>query len=112
MNPLIRLSILCLSLFILYGCGDTKTSVSSSTNAVLFDPSTNSSSFVPLPNILATATAKDPLTQYTDSTGAVVARPANTPMNPLEALAYVNKYEMGQTQAVSGLNAPIYLRFT
>jgi len=112
MNSLIRFSMLCLTMFLLSGCGDTKTSVSSSTNAVLFDPSTNTSSFVPLPNILATATAKDPLTQYTNATGAVVARPANKSMNPLEALAYVNYYEVGQTHAVSGLNAPIYLRFT
>jgi len=32
-------------------------------------------------------------------------------MTPPEALAYVNKYEMGGTSAVSGLNAPIYLHF-
>ena len=33
-------------------------------------------------------------------------------MNPLEALAYVNLYEVGGSHAVSGVNAPIYIRFT
>jgi hypothetical protein len=32
-------------------------------------------------------------------------------MTPPEALAYVNKYEVGSTNAVAGLNAPIYIRF-
>lgn len=78
-------------------------------NAVVFNPSSGA---VPLPNILATATAKDPLTQYVNGSGSVVARPANTPMTPPEALAYVNKYEVGSTNAVAGLNAPIYIRFS
>lgn len=78
-------------------------------NQVIFNPTTGA---IPLPNILATATAKDPLTQYVDSTGATVARPANTPMTPPEALAYVNKYEVGSTNAVAGLNAPVYIRFS
>jgi len=69
------------------------------TTTALFDPSTGK---VPLPNILATATAADPMT----------GRAANTPMTPPEALAYVNKYEMGSTNAVSGMNAPIYIQFT
>lgn len=78
-------------------------------NAVVFNPSTGE---IPLPNILATATAKNPLTQYVDATGAVIARPANTPMTPPEALSYVNKYEVGSTNAVAGLNAPVYIRFS
>jgi len=78
-------------------------------NAVIFNPTTGA---VPLPNILATATAKNPITQYVDATGAVVARPANTPMTPPEALAYVNTYEVGSTNAVAGLNAPVYIRFS
>jgi hypothetical protein len=82
---------------------------SSSFNSVLFDPTTST---VPLPNILATATAKDPLTQYADASGSIIARPANTPMTPPEALAYINKYEMGSTNAVSGLNSPVYIRFS
>ena len=92
------------------GCGSgSGVSESSSPNAALFDPTTGT---VPLPNILATATATDPLTQYTDpATGIVGARPAKTPMNPQEALAYVNRYEVGGTNAVSGVNAPIYIRF-
>ena len=69
-----------------------------STNAAVFDPTVSN---VPLPNILATATAADPLT----------GRAANSPMNPLEAMAYINKYEVGGTNAVSGVNAPIYLQF-
>ena len=75
----------------------------------VFDPAKGQ---IPLPNILATATAGDPL----------ASRPANKPMTPPEALAYVARYEMGgpaqglpvgrSTNAVSGLNAPIYIRFT
>ncbi|MBJ6801740.1 Ig-like domain-containing protein [Geomonas propionica] len=84
-------------------------SQSASPNTALFDPTTSE---VPLPNVLATATARDPITQYTDpATGTVGVRPANRPMNPLEALTYVNRYEVGSTNAVAGVNAPIYLRF-
>lgn len=76
----------------------------------VFDPSTGN---VPLPNILASATAPDPITSYVPPTGgAPIARPANTPMTPPEALAYVNLREMGGTNAVAGLNAPVYLRFS
>ena len=55
-----------------------------------------------MPNILATATATDPL----------AGRAVNTPMNPAEALAYINLHEVGGTNAVAGVNAPIYLQFT
>jgi hypothetical protein len=113
MYPLIR-QFLLYSLFLLViGCGsNSPPSGSTSSNAVLFDPTSNSSTFVPLPNILASATARDPLTQFADAAGNIGPRPANTPMTPLEALAYVNLREMGGTNAVAGLNAPIYLRFT
>ena len=67
------------------------------TNFANFDPP----NFVPLPNILATATAPDPLT----------GRAANKPMTPPEALAYINFHEVGNTNAVAGVNAPIYLTF-
>jgi hypothetical protein len=70
-----------------------------STNAAVFDPTTGN---VPLPNILATATATDPL----------AGRAVNAPMNPAEALAYINLHEVGGTNAVAGVNAPIYLQFT
>lgn len=70
-----------------------------STNAAVFDPTTGA---IPLPNILATATAADPL----------VGRNANTPLTPPEALAYVNRHEVGGTNAVAGVNAPIYLQFS
>jgi hypothetical protein len=92
------------------GCNSsTRSSETISPNTALFDPTTAT---VPLPNILATATAGDPLAQYLDPvTGRVGLRPDNVPMNPLEALAYVNLNEVGGTHAVSGLNAPIYLRF-
>jgi hypothetical protein len=33
-------------------------------------------------------------------------------MTPPEALAYVNKYEVASTNAVAGVNAPIYIRFS
>lgn len=99
---------------LLMGCSASDPSGSNapsnvSGNAVIFNPTTGA---IPLPNILATATAKNPITQYVDSTGAVAARPANTPMTPPEALAYVNTYEVGSTNAVAGLNAPVYIRFS
>ncbi|MCE1204611.1 MAG: Ig-like domain-containing protein [Holophagaceae bacterium] len=72
---------------------------SPSATAPVFDPA---NAKIPLPNILATATAADPLT----------GRAANTPMTPPEALAYVNLHEVGGTNAVAGLNAPVYIQFT
>lgn len=101
---------LYLLLLVTVGCSSsTGVSESTSPNTALFDPTTNT---VPLPNVLVTATAKDPITQFTDpATGNVGLRPANLPMNPLEALAYVNVHEVAGSNAVSGLNAPIYIRF-
>lgn len=111
MNSLWQRFLLYLFFLPALGCGSgSGVSESSSPNAVLFDPSTGT---VPLPNILATATARDPITQFTDpATGVVGSRPVNTPMNPLEALAYVNLYEVGGSNAVAGVNAPIYIRFS
>jgi len=77
-------------------------------NAAIFNPSSGA---IPLPNILATAKALNPLTN-TLSTSAPVVRPANTPMTPPEALSYINYYEVGGTNAVAGMNAPVYIRFT
>lgn len=94
-----------LTLLACNGGGDSKAPLTAtgptympSTTTPVFDPATSQ---VPLPNILATATAADPL----------AGRAAGTPMTPPEALAYVNRYEMGSTNAVAGVNAPIYLRF-
>jgi len=110
MNRLMQRMLLFLLILVPLGCSDsTRPTESTSANTALFDPTTNT---VPLPNLLATATAKDPITQYADpATGNVGLRPANTPMNPLEALAYENLHEVGGTNAVAGVNAPIYLRF-
>jgi hypothetical protein len=94
--------LLLIPVLIAFGCSsgttDPPSSATVSTNTAVFDPSAGN---VPLPNILATATAADPLT----------GRLANKPMTPPEALAYVNLHEMGGTNAVAGLNAPIYIRF-
>ncbi|HXE96246.1 MAG TPA: hypothetical protein VN642_07565 [Dongiaceae bacterium] len=115
MNARILRLLLYLSFILVTGCSSSDpsgTNISSNIsdgNAAIFNPLTGE---IPLPNVLATATANDPLTQYVDASGSVVARPANTPMTPPEALAYVNKYEMGSTSAVSGVNAPIYIRFS
>jgi hypothetical protein len=110
MNQFMPRLLLYFLILVAPGCSDsTRPSESVSPNTALFDPTTST---VPLPNILATATARDPITQFTDPvTGNVGLRPANLPMNPLEALAYENLYEVGSTNAVAGLNAPIYLRF-
>ena len=99
-----RRALVCLSLIVMAGCaGRQQPSPNGptllSTNAALFDPTTGD---VPLPNILATATAEDPL----------VGRGAGSPMTPGECLAYINLHEVGGTNAVAGVNAPIYLRFT
>ncbi len=114
MNARIMRLLIYISFLLAVGCSapdpsGLDTASTDTGNSAIFDPKTSE---VPLPNVLATASAKDPLTQYKDSSGNYVARPANTPMNPAEALAYVNKYEMASTHAVSGLNAPIYIRFT
>ncbi len=85
------------------GGGDSTAPVAATpANSALFVPDTTQASFfIPLPNVLATAVSPDP----------TIGRASNTPMTPPEALAYINLREMGGTNAVSGLNAPIYLRF-
>jgi hypothetical protein len=121
MRQSLSLALLGLPLVFALGCsggGDSATPVPATpANTAVFVPdSTSPAFFVPLPNVLATAKAPDPLKgAYTDpATGKTVVgpRPAATPMTPPEALAYVNEYEMGGTNAVSGVNAPIYLRFS
>jgi len=97
----------CLPLLLVLACSSdnkpaTPPSTSgaiASTNVAVFDPSTGN---VPLPNVLATATAADP----------IAGRAAGVPLTPPEALAYINWHEMGSTNAVAGLNAPIYLQFS
>lgn len=110
MNRFLQRFPLYLFLLLALGCSSSSgVSESTSPNTALFDPTTGT---VPLPNVLATATAKDPITQFSDpATGNVGLRPVNAPMNPLEALAYVNLYEVGGSNAVSGVNAPIFIRF-
>jgi len=108
MHPRLNQAILGASLLALLACsggGDSKaptivtgTASMPSTTTPVFDPANAN---VPLPNVLATATAADPL----------VGRAANKPMTPPEALAYVNLKEVGGTNAVAGLNAPVYLQF-
>ncbi len=107
MRRSLSFTLLGLPLMLALGCGGggnsnapvPVTSTTPSANTVVFNPATGA---VPLPNVLATATATDPLT----------GRAANAPMTPPEALAYVNLHEVGGTNAVSGMNAPIYLQFS
>src|ERR1039457_408360 len=107
----IKKFLLYLPFLLVIGCSSSSNSTSTiSGNSAVFDPTTNN---IPMPNILATATASDPITQYNDPvTGVVGRRPANTPLNPLEALAYVQIREMANNPAVSGVNAPIYIQFS
>ncbi|GLH72739.1 hypothetical protein GETHLI_12410 [Geothrix limicola] len=120
-----------LTLFACNGGGDSKaptlvtgTSSIPSATAAVFDPA---NAKIPLPNILATAAAVDPISKawINPLTGATVtgARPYGVPMQPPEALAYVAYHEVGgpnygypdttfSTHAVSGLNAPIYFAFS
>ena len=109
MHAFHRKSLLCAPLLLLAACAGRQEPVPNaapvaSTNAVLFDPTPGGpTEFVPLPNILATASVTtDPLT----------GRAPASPMNPLDALVYINMHEVGSTSAVSGVNTPIYLRFT
>jgi fermentation-respiration switch protein FrsA (DUF1100 family) len=120
MRRSLSLTLLGLPLMLALGCsggGNSNAPVpvtpnTPTANTVLFDPTTST---VPLPNILATATSPDPITgAWTNpTTGKVTVgpRPAGVPMTPPEALAYINLHEMGGTNAVAGMNAPIYLRF-
>jgi hypothetical protein len=95
-----------------------------SANTAVFDPANG---IVPLPNVLATAAAVDPIATawFNPQTGKTVAgvRPYGVPMQPSEALAYVAYREVGgpnygypnttySTHAVSGVNAPIYFAFS
>jgi hypothetical protein len=87
----------------------------------VFDPA---GGVVPLPNVLATAAAADPIASYKATpTSTAGPRPYGLPLQPPEALAYVAYNEVGgpnygypdttySTHAVSGLNAPIYLAFS
>ncbi|MEI6205931.1 MAG: hypothetical protein WCP20_04030 [Desulfuromonadales bacterium] len=115
MNARITRLLLYFGIILVTGCsGSDPSGTNSPSNVsdgttVVFNPTTGD---VPLPNVLATATAADPLTRYKNASGDFVARPANTPMTPPEALSYVNIYEVGSTNAVAGLNAPIYIRFS
>lgn len=63
-----------------------------------FDPTTST---IPLPNVLATASVTTTLTPT-----------AHVPFTPPQALVWLNQQEAGGTNAVSGLNAPIYIPFT
>ena len=78
-------------------------------NAVVFDPITGN---VPLPNVLVTASITG-ITYSATSTPAAGMLNINPgyPLTPDKALAFVNLKEMGNTHAVSGLNAPIYISF-
>ena len=111
------------------GAGDSSTPLppvpnNQSATAAVFDPAAG---VVPLPNVLATAAAVDPISTawFNPQTGQTVpgARPYGVPMQPPEALAYVAYREVGgpnygypnttySTHAVSGINAPIYFAFT
>lgn len=106
------------SLLAILGCsggGDSKAplvpvnEVTSATTAV-FDPAVGN---VPLPNVLLTAasTSVTYTATHTPAAGTVNISPGY-PLTPDQALAYVNLVEMGNTHAVSGVNAPIYISFT
>lgn len=104
-----RGALLTLPVFLLVACGGGSSSSSvnptagdpaPSTSAVSadFDPSTGN---IPLPNVLLTATATSTL-----------APVAHTPFTPDKALVWLNQQEAGNTNAVSGVNAPIYMSFS
>jgi hypothetical protein len=121
MSRLQRGALLGLPLLLLLGCGgslDVKsvpppnsgdTGTTGGTWAI-FDPATSQ---VPLPNILATATTTSVTYTATPTPAAGTVNVAlGYPLSPDKALAYLNLKEAGGTQAVSGLNAPIYVGFS
>lgn len=71
-------------------------------NTPTFDPAKG---VLPLPNVLATA-AQPAFNLATE------APTATTPLNPLNALRYVNTVEVAGKHAVAGINAPIFMEFT
>jgi len=122
MLPRLNQALLGASLLTILACsgaGDSKTptivtgpaSMPSATTAI-FNPATGA---VPLPNVLVTASIPGPNPTYTAThtpvTGTLNISPGY-PLTPDQALAYVNLKEMGNTHAVSGLNAPIYIGFS
>lgn len=73
----------------------------SATNVAVWDPTTSS---IPLPNVLLTA-GQAPFNPATELHAGVA-------LDPVSATRWVNTEEMGGLNAVSGLNAPIYLTFS
>ncbi|HEU4950417.1 MAG TPA: hypothetical protein VFT46_00615, partial [Holophagaceae bacterium] len=87
------------------GGGGTGTSVNPTANdpkpttfTANFDPTVGE---VPLPNVLATA-----------ATTTTLAPTAGVPFTPDKALVWLNQREAGNTNAVSGVNAPFYMAFS
>lgn len=79
-----------------------------SANPPLFDPSTG---VVPLPNLLVTGTVTGvDFNTTTPAPGHMAVNPGY-PLTPDKALAYISIQEVGGTNAVSGITAPIYIRF-
>jgi hypothetical protein len=104
-----RGALLTLPVFLLVACGggSSTSSVNPTANdpkpttssvSADFDPSTGN---IPLPNVLATA-----------ATTATLTPTAHVPFTPPQALVWLNQQEAGNTNAVSGLNAPFYLSFS
>jgi hypothetical protein len=79
-----------------------------STNTALFDPSAG---VIPLPNLLLTGGT----TSVAFNTTVPVAGQLNVnpgvPLSPDKAAAYISVKEVGGTNAVTAINAPIYIRF-
>lgn len=92
-------------LLVACGGGSSSSSVNPTANdpkatatTAVFDPTTSS---IPLPNILATA-----------ATTTTLVPTAHVPFTPPQALVWLNQQEAGNTNAVSGLNAPFYIPFS
>ncbi|HET6331207.1 MAG TPA: hypothetical protein VFF76_10515 [Holophagaceae bacterium] len=104
-----RGALLAAPIFLLVACGGGSSSAGVNPTAndpkpttsgvtANFDPSTGN---IPLPNVLATA-----------ATTTTLVPTAHVPFTPPQALVWLNQQEAGNTNAVSGLNAPIYISFS
>lgn len=109
MSARIRGALLAAPIFLLVACGGgssssgvnpTANDPKPTTSGVTanFDPSTGN---IPLPNVLATA-----------ATTTTLVPTAHVPFTPPQALVWLNQQEAGNTNAVSGVNAPIYISFS
>jgi hypothetical protein len=87
---------------------DSDPATATSTNLALFDPSAG---VIPLPNLLLTGTTSSVAFNTTAAVAGQLNVNPGVPLSPDKAAAYISVKEVGGTNAVTAINAPIYIRF-